>query len=363
MNPLPRNLSLAILAICCVVTSCNNGCEYRVLAGTNTEGTDAQGVYLYRFNGRDASFELLDTARAENPSFLAVSADGTLAWSVEELSDGRQGAASYRLEKDSIERMNSCRGAGASPCNILAIGGNVYTSDYSGGTVTAFTLLDDGTVGPAAAQFKPDGEEPSHHFHCAMPSPDGKYVFATDLGQDKVFRFRPGDALEPFREMQEAVSFIDHKGPRHLIFSADGRYAYMINELSDDLCTFSYEDGELTLVSCFQAYEGSGHGSADIHLSPDGRFLYTSHRLKEDGIAVFRIGRDGVPVPSGYFPTGIHPRNFAITPNGRFLLCACRDSDRIEVYRLSRTSGALKPTGRAISIPSPLFVRVLDFGY
>ena len=145
-----------------------------------------------------------------------------------------------------------------------------------------------------------------------------------------------------------------------MVFSPDGRYAYLLCELSDKLVVFSYLDGELSPVQTLLAYGGDGHGSADLHFSPDGRRLYTSHRLKEDGISIFRVdAATGLLTPEGYRRTGVHPRNFAITPDGRWLLCACRDSGAVELYSIDQASGALIPTGRGIRLPAPVCVQVL----
>ena len=121
-----------------------------------------------------------------------------------------------------------------------------------------------------------------------------------------------------------------------------------------------YDGGELTPIQTLTAYKGKGHGSADIHISPDGRFLYTSHRLKEDGIAIFSIDEaTGKVKKAGYQPTGRHPRNFAITPDGNWLLCACRDDNRIEIYSIDKKTGALTSSGKAIEVGAPVCVQIL----
>lgn len=337
----------------------------RLLVGTYTEGGASVGIYLLQFDQKNASYSVLDTARAGNPSFVAASARMEAAWSVEEFGDGRQGAVSFRLAGDRIDRTNARSTdtptiSGASPCNLLLAGGSLFTSNYSGGSLSAFPVMEDGSLGPLSAQFSPDGEGPSPHIHCAVLSPDGKYVFVTDLGRDKLYRFTLGTPDAPLQDVRTAWSFEDHKGPRHMTFNAAGDRAYLIHELSDEISVFSCADGALDLISTIPAYDGGGHGSADIHLSPNGRFLYASHRLKEDGISVFRVKRDGTLKPKGYCRTGVHPRNFAISPNGKFLLCACRDSGRIEIYRLNRLSGTLKSTGKSIELPAPTCVQFCD---
>ena len=132
-------------------------------------------------------------------------------------------------------------------------------------------------------------------------------------------------------------------GPRHLEFSAKGDRAYLLNELSGTVMVFErdLEDGALTLVQEIQADQSGARGSGDIHLSADGRFLYSSHRLQNDGIAIFRVLDGGRLEYVGYQNTGVHPRNFVISPSGDFILVACKGDNSIEVYRRDKKSGLL----------------------
>ena len=343
------------------------GCtqEVRILVGTYTENTTAEGVYLYSFNTESAEAKLMSMAPSGNPS--VVIAAGDRAYAVNEFNDGRQGVSSFALSGTAIRPINSVPISpdvvpGEDPCNILFTGKAVITSNYSGGSVTAFSIADDGSIGNLSQSYVPEtGEEPAH-MHCAVESPDGKYIFVTNLGMDCIHRFDKLDAERPMGDPviawqnQDPVKF----GPRHMVFSADGKFAYLICELSDNLVVFSYSDGNLTPVQTLIAYDGEGHGSADIHLSPDGRFLYTSHRLKEDGIAIFSVDpASGMVEKIGYESTGKHPRNFAISPDGKYLLCACRDDNRIEIYRIDKATGLLRPTGKAIDVGAPVCVQFI----
>lgn len=357
-------LAAATLLLAACTTNSNDEGLLRMLVGTYTDGNDSRGAYLLTFNQEDASWALLDTAKAGNPSFIIPSEDRTRAWSVGEFEDGRQGAYSYSLSDSNLDVLNfqstDGEASGASPCNIIAAGGSVFTSNYGGGTVSAFPIAADGTLDPLSSQYVPAGEAPSH-IHCAALSPDGKYLFVTDLGLDAIYRFTIGQPSEPLQDAVVAYQFDRdvHPGPRHLIFSRDGRFAYLINEIGDYVTTFSYDGGELGHIATGLAYDGEGHGSADIHLSPDGRFLYTSHRLKEDGIAIFKVdAENGTLERAGYCPTGKHPRNFAITPNGKYLLCACRDSGAIEIYDIDSSDGSLSYTGKSIEIPAPVCIQL-----
>lgn len=353
--------------------------EYRLLVGTYTENTPAEGVYLYAFDSQSARSTLLSMAPSGNPSFVIATPDGRRVYAVNEFNDGRQAVSAFSLAADTLRLLGSipipkAEVDGEDPCNLCFDGETIITANYTGGTVTAFALKEDGSLQGMSQEFS-FGVEYSHaltglslgkesaHMHCVVPSPDGKYFFATNLGMDCIHRFTCGEGIHPLRNATVAwknrglVKF----GPRHMVFSADGRFAYLLCELGDKLVVFSYDDGELTPIQTLTAYKGKGHGSADIHLSPDGRFLYTSHRLKDDGIAVFSVDPESGKVrKAGFQPTGKHPRNFALTPDGNWLLCACRDDNRIEIYAVDKTSGALSPTGQTIEVGAPVCVQVLS---
>lgn len=357
-------LATVTAAALALAVSCSSSepAHLRLLVGTYTANSGSLGVYLYDLDTETLEATLLDTAAAGNPSF--VIANGSNAYSVSEFSDGTQGLYSYSLGDSTIDVSCFQGGSGGDPCNLLIAGGHLLSSDYTGGTLSIFQVEEDGGIGPIAAQFDartltPDA--PEWHIHCAALSPDGEFVFITDLGADAIYRCRV-DAL-PQPEFSTAFRYDskEHPGPRHLTFSPDGKFAYLLGETGDCLSTFAYSNGELTHLQTIKAYEGDGRGSADIHIGPDGRFLYTSHRIKDDGIAVFAIdSENGLPEKRSFCPTGIHPRNFAITPDGKLLLCACRDSDSIEIYRISPATGELLQTGEVISLPSPVCIRILQ---
>lgn len=365
-------LAAAALTIC----GCNNQSDQlKMLVGTYTEGNDSRGTYLFSFNQADATFELLSTAEAGNPSFVVPSVGGNgsgvaaFAYGVKEFNDGRQGAYAYRLSENGVEVINEQstdgEGSGADPCNVLLLDGKVITSNYTGGSISVFPIAEDGSLKPMSqqwvAQRNETGRDP--HMHCAVLSPDGKYIFATDLGSDAIMRFDRVQGDQPLAGARVAFQLDteEHPGPRHMIFSPDGHFAYVLCELADKLFTFTYNDGELNLVSERKAYPGDGKGSADLHISPDGYFLYTSHRLEQDGISVFFIDKhySGDVQPLAFQPTGKHPRNFAITPNGKYLLCACRDSDVIEIYSINEENGALSLV-KTIELPSPVCVQFFN---
>lgn len=195
-------------------------------------------------------------------------------------------------------------------------------------------------------------------------APDGKFLFAADLGTDKLYRFDVNDT--PF-EGQPSIresslrewSAPPETGPRHFDFHPDGsRFLYLLGELSGEVIVYDYNYGELKQKQVIAADTVGARGSADIHVSPDGCFLYASNRLQADGIAIFSIDPDdGTLIKAGYQLMGKHPRNFVITPNGKFLLAAARDDNKVQVFRIDTETGLLTDIRQDIYLSKPVCLK------
>ena len=194
------------------------------------------------------------------------------------------------------------------------------------------------------------------HVHCACFTPDGKYALATDFSADRILSYRLIGQKVIANGVASSVSA--DSGPRHLIFSKDGRFAYLMSELSGKVTLFRYAEGRLERLQEIVSDSVGARGGADIHLSPDGRFLYSSNRLKAEGIAIFAVDtQTGLLTRIGDQPTAAHPRQFNITPNGQYLLCCCRDSDKIQVFRRDMQTGLLTDTHKDIPVSKAVCVQ------
>lgn len=346
----------------------NNTDELAMLVGTYTNGS-SKGIYTFRFNQETGTAVALDSVALPNPSYLVPSEDGKLVYAVSEMNDSTAAlnALSFDRETGKLDLLNSVPTFGEDPCYVATNGKEVLTANYSGGSMSVFPLLKDGKLAPADTLFEgsatgPDAlRQSTPHIHCAIFSPDGKYIFATDFSADRILRFvlHPEDIV-PHRSL-ETTDIEADSGPRHLTFSPDGKFAYLITELSGKVIAFSYNDGNLKQIQTIAADTVAARGSADIHLSPDGKYLYASNRLKEDGIAIFAVNpEDGTLAKAGYQHTGIHPRHFNITPNGKFLLAACRDSNVIQVYRRDEHTGLLSDTRQDIVVDKPVCIQFVE---
>ena len=333
-----------------------------MFVGTYTDG-GSKGVYSYRFNQETGEAVVLDSLEMTNPSYLTISRDQRLMYVVSETHDDKASLNIVRItENGGMHLIDTAPTEGQDPCYVAVKDGLALTANYSGGSMSVFRLKQCGTLAELATKFLgatggPDlSRQQTPHVHCACFTPDGKYVLATDFSADRILSFRIEGQDVIANDVSARVS--EDSGPRHLTFSNDGRFAYLMSELSGKVTVFAYHEGRLETLQEIVSDCVGARGGADIHLSLDGKFLYSSNRLKADGIAIFAVdSQTGLLTRMCYQPTAAHPRMFNITPNGRFLLCCCRDSNKIQVFRRDADTGLLTDTHQDIPLSKPVCVQ------
>ena len=355
-----RMFSLLAVLLPLILSSCGSDSDWL----TMYVGTYSDGFYAYLLNQRTGWSGDIPFAKAPmpNPSYLAV--DGDRVYAVSEMPDSTAAVYAWHLNTRVFFKLGSqptgMPSGGEDPCYVAVGDGLLAVANYSGGTLALYRLLPRGGIAPLDSLLHscaggPDlSRQADPHVHCAVFSPDGKYLLFTEFSADRIGILDiDGQNASGYRC---AARLHSDYGPRHLLFDASGSHLYVIGELSGDVTVFDYSDGILTEKQTVRADRVDARGAADIHLSPDGRFLYASLRLQNDGIAVFRVAGDGTLTDVGYQTTGKHPRNFNITPNGRFVFVACRDEDAVEIYRRNARTGLLYDTKRRIHTEKPVFV-------
>ncbi|MCR4920644.1 MAG: lactonase family protein [Bacteroidaceae bacterium] len=329
--------------------------------------SDAEGICVYSFDPQTArSTYVSGVSGISNPSFLCLSSNGKRVYAVGE-DEGTTSTANYlkfNPRKGTLRLVNSRPTQGGAPCNITLTPNErmVVTANYFGGSVTAFPLDRRGRL-RKGNHYRFDGHsvDPKRqtrpYLHAVYFTPDGSEMWCNDLGTDQIHAFPlQANGMPLIDAAHQADHFLKAGlGPRHLCFSSAGRLAYLLGELSGEVCTLDYsEPSHIRVVQTLRADSLNAGGSADIHISPDGRYVYTSHRLQGDGISILRVRADGTLAKVGYQPTAAHPRNFALTPDGRYLLVACRDADVVEIYRRDATTGLLSDTHERIHTSRPV---------
>jgi 6-phosphogluconolactonase len=306
----------------------------------------------------------------QNPSFLALSPGGQRVYVVEEVSAGRVNALAFDDKTGQLAALNTQPGRGDSPCHVAVdrTGRWVLVGNYSSGNLSVLPVQPDGSLGLATQTIQHEGRGPNPqrqekpHVHSVNLAANNRDVIVPDLGIDKLVAYtldaRTG-TLAPASPPHVAVA--PGAGPRHFAFHPRLPYAYAILELSSEVAAFRYENGQLAplqSVSTLPQGQAGANSCADIHVSPDGKFLYGSNR-GHNSIVVYRIDQaTGQLALVQHQPTlGDTPRNFALDPAGKFLLVANQNSDHLQVFRRDRKTGRLAPTGQSVKVPAPVCLK------
>jgi 6-phosphogluconolactonase len=350
----------------------------RVYIGTYTRG-ESRGIHLLEFDGSSGRFVSgpVLAGATEHPSFVAVHPNGRLMYAVNELRTyqceptGAVSAFEIDAATGRLGLLNQQPSEGIDPCHLVvdAAGRNVLVANYTSGTVAVLPLAPDGRLGRASAVRRLTGSGPvldrqeGPHAHMIALDESGRFALWTDLGTDRILIDRfDGAAGTLVPNNPDSVGVQPGSGPRHLAWHPSRRAIYLLNELSSTVSAlrFDADRGSLEIFQTASARAAGAAGqtiAAEIAVSPDGRFLYTSNR-GDDDIAVFAI--DGTTLgltPAGHVRTGGRgPRSFAIDPSGRWLVAANEGSDSLVTFGLDPGSGGLSAAGPLVSIPSPVCV-------
>ena len=204
-------------------------------------------------------------------------------------------------------------------------------------------------VGGEAAQILATGR----NAHCILPDPTNRFVFATNLGADQIlqYRFDPNSGSLTAND-PPLVKTDAGQGPRHMVFSPEGRFLYVLTELTGEVLQFAVDPaaGTLRQVAAVSSIPPASAPSkiwaADLKITPDGRFLYASERTSSRIALLSLDQRTGTPRLTSVTPTELQPRGVAITPSGRFLVASGEKSNRIALYRIDAKDGHLTLAGR-----------------
>lgn len=346
--------------------------QHYLITGTYTSGK-SEGVYVYTFNSNDGIAKEISHVKTSNPSFVAVSPNGQFVYSVQEdaAANGKGGsitAFSFNKISGVLTYINQQPTGGDHPCYVAVdkTGRWVVAGNYSSGSLSVMPVQTNGALGPAGSIIQHQGSGPdktrqnSPHVHCTIFSADNRYLFVPDLGIDKVMIYAFDEvtgkltaAKQPFAQSAGGA------GPRHICFNPTNTYAYLMEEMSGTVVAFKYKNGRLTnrqRISSMPAADTSNAGSADIHVSPDGNFLYASNRANANSIAIFKINKKNGKLSSvGHQSTlGKTPRNFNFDPTGNFLLVANQNSDEIVIFKVDKITGLLTDTQQRIKVGKPV---------
>lgn len=339
-------------------------------------GSQGNQIHALRFDARTGKLTVIGAvAETPKPSWVVAHPRLPMLYAVDEegLKEGRVVAFAVDRETGALTRVNevAAGGRGTAYLGLDASSDTLLAANYGDGSVSSIAVNPDGSLGALVSTVGASGSGPSRrqagpHAHAAVLDPSGRHALVPDLGADRVFvlgfdpathALSPEDAAHPPSFVAPAGS-----GPRHIAFGADGRFAYLLGELTADLMTLRWNarDASLALVQSLPTtrpdFQGVKSGS-EVAVSRDGRFVYAANR-GENTLVVYRVdlasGR--LSFVQRLASGGETPWSFAADPSGRWLLVANAHSDNVRVFRVEPASGMLSDTGQSVDSPAPVSI-------
>lgn len=335
----------------------------------------SEGLYQLQVNA-DGTLTPVKVLQMKSPSWVVKSKDGRFAYTTNEENEGAVTALSVQNGK--VEVLNTVNSHGGHPthASISLDGKFLFVSNYSAfdkgrGGVAVLSILPNGHLGEmvqnvvfAEGSGHVKGRQDSGHAHSTTFSPDGKYLYASDLGNDKVyaFRYNPSKPQPLEADKSRDVSFKHGSGPRHMVFSPNGKQAYITAEMRSEIVTFNVQDGHLKKVAELKLVHEDKtpefKSASGIILSPNGKYVIAANRGADNKLLVFKIQQNGLlGQPQVYKANGIEPRAFAFDESGKYLYVTNVYSNNISLFRFDTKNGSLKPLGDAAKIATPTDIK------
>ncbi|MCC8410665.1 lactonase family protein [Mucilaginibacter sp. UR6-1] len=371
-----KNILLALALLTPVMMNAQNKKKgpktFDLIVGAYTTD-NSKGISVYRFYAETGRLAYLSQSDdVPNPSYLCIDKDKKFVYAVSETDNGEIYAYSFEPKGGVLTFINKQKSGGAAPCYISVDEDrkHVFVANYSSGSFAALPVNEDGSLKPPAQVIQDKGSgvnkqrQEGPHAHSAFLSPDEKYVLLTDLGTDKISikKYDSGDSKPLGPAPVDFVSVAPGSGPRHLDFTPDKKYMYVVQELTGAVTAFEFNGGKpkqiQSVTMLADGFRGAV-GAADIHVSPDGRFVYASNRGDANEIVTYAINSEtGMLTFIDRTPTrGKAPRNFVIDPTGKFLLVGNQDTNTINVFKLDPASGKLGSMVTSTQVDKPVCLK------
>jgi 6-phosphogluconolactonase len=339
-----------------------------VFFGSFNRDKNTEGIYVYQLDTINGKLSKITTVKGIlNPSFLTLSPNGKYLFACTESKTPNAGSVSsfvFAPKNKTLTFINSQKSGGENPVYVTVHknGKWLINGNYTEGSVSVYPISENGNINPMAQNFQftegsiNQGRQSRSHIHSAVFSPNYDYVFLPDLGADKIrcYKFE-NEKSEPLQIAEKPFTKTTlGSGPRHFTFHPNEEFAYCIEELTGTVNSYKYENGQLESIQRINTHSEkykSDFESSDIHISPDGRYLYASNRGEENNIAIFLIQNDGTLKIVGYQSTlGNHPRVFTIDETGKFLIATNSGSGNVFVFKRNLETGLLKKIGKKLKI-------------
>jgi 6-phosphogluconolactonase len=370
-----RRFYALLLAIACLGHSTaqpTRAEKLRIFISAFASG-DAGAIHACDFDANTGAIATVHrTVEVEHPFFLALSPDKKFLYSIDTPQFGgkeNENIAAFAIggnlgKLESLGRQ-SALGTAACYLDVDASGKTLLVANYSSGSVASLPIQKDGSLGKAATFVQHEGSsvnparQKEPHAHCIVVSPDNRFAYAADLGIDKILAYRLNSTAATIDSNAPPFATTDAgSGPRHLTFHPNGKRLYVINELANTITNFGYDakSGRLTKGQSISTlpddFKGTSY-TADLKVTPNGRFLYGTNR-GHDSIASYQIAADGSLKRLAITPSnGAGPQNLAITPDGKWLICANMPGNNVVVFKIHSDSGVIEQVGEPMTMPTP----------
>jgi 6-phosphogluconolactonase len=345
-----------------------------IYVGTYTE-KDSKGIYAFDLDVSTGKLtELGLAAETTNPSFLALHPERRVLYAVGERSGPDGSTVSAFGMTDGMYELNALGSrttGGGGACHVATdrAGTVAFAANYGGGSFAAFPINDDGSLGERSTfvQHEGSGPDPKRqerpHCHSVNVTPDDELLLVADLGIDRVMAYAiDHEAATVTLAEASCITTAPGAGPRHLAFHPNGRIMFLINELNATMSSYMYDTAtgafdEVTTLPTLPGDFEDDNLTADIHVSPDGLFVYGTNR-GHNSVAVFGIDPEsGMMAYEDRVPCGgDHPRNFAIVAGGAYVLVANQNANNIVTFAREAGNGRIKPTGAVVEVSMPVCV-------
>ena len=351
--------------------------KYLVFVGTYTTKTESKGIYAYEFDADTGKLTPKGVAaETPDPSWIAVHPGGKYLYAANEAGKASTVSAfAVDVKSGKLTLLNQIPSLGEDPCylSLDKTGKYVLVANYSSGTIAVFPILADGRLGEHTAFVKNQGatgpnkkHQEGPHAHWIETSPDNRFVLVADLGLDEVLVYKFDAASGTLTPNEPAFARLKAgSGPRHAVFYPNGKFVFVVSELSSTATSFAYDVKKGTLketgtASTLPPGFSGRNDVAETAVHPNGKFLYVSNR-GNDSMAILSIDPGNRTLaPAGGIPTGgKEPRHFAIDPSGKYLLAENQFSNNVVVLKIDPATGGLTPTGQVVEVPSPVDIAFL----
>lgn len=348
-----------------------------VFAGTSLVyvGTGGEGIFTMKLDeDTGALTDRKHAFKGNGMGFQVLRADGTVLYSTID-AEGKGSVVSFKVVGDELQPFSTQKYNGRGLCHVSLGGAKesvLFGADYGGGKVVSFPVTSGGAIGPVASLFQHEGSsvnkqrQEKAHAHSVYAGPGNYFAYAPDLGIDQV-KFYAFESESGKMEDQGGFAVPPGSGCRHMKFGKDGNFAYVLNELTLTISTFSRnpKNGKLALLETVSVLAADGDAAemscSEIRVSNDGKFLYTANRdstkAKRDSVSVLAIGDKGVPthVQSVYAEVWI-PRNINLSPSGDWLLVAGQNSNEVTSHKVDKKTGKLTFSGHRAEVPAAMCI-------